>query len=187
VPPIERSTGKVELLFVGTWTPRKQLVRLLEALARLDSDYQLTVVGDPERDPSYAAQVRAALAGSPEVARRVTLVGKVDDARLAALHASSDLFVSPSDFEGYGMAIAEAVHAGLPVVAASGGAVPEVLRDGEEAILVPPVDTSALARALEQVIRDPRCRARMRRCAQSRRLPRWSESVERFERLLTTA
>ena len=63
----------------------------------------------------------------------------------------------------------------------------EVVRDGAEALLVPARDATALALALSLFISDPQRRARMRRLAGERRLPRWSDSVERFEQLLRTA
>jgi glycosyltransferase involved in cell wall biosynthesis len=178
--------GRVELLFVGTWTPRKQLLLLFDALRRLGPlDYRLTVVGDPSRDPEHARRVRETLSTTPDVASRTVLLGEVDDARLNALYATSDVLVSPSNFEGYGMAIAEALHAGLAVVATHGGAVPEVVRAGEDALLIPPHDVDALAAALAVVIRDREARAGLRQCAARRRLPRWNETVEQFERVLT--
>jgi glycosyltransferase involved in cell wall biosynthesis len=161
--------GRVELLFVGTWTPRKQLLLLFDALRRLGPlDYRLTVVGDPSRDPEHARRVRETLSTTPDVASRTVLLGEVDDARLNALYATSDVLVSPSNFEGYGMAIAEAFAHGLPVVTTRAGAVAQWIGH-RGALVVPDSSAARLKAALTLVLTKPTLRAELRRGALARR------------------
>lgn len=170
------------VLLVGHWTPRKGVLDGLTAVARLGPHVSLDLVGDQDRDPGYAARVRAALR-DPALAGRVRVHGRVPADVLAKLYASADALVLPSTYEGYGMVLAEALMAGLPIVATRVGAVPEVVRDGLEAALVPAGDVAALARAIDRVAGDENERRRRAQLAleQARTLPRWSESVVAFE------
>ena len=116
-------------------------------------------MGEQDRDSAYAARVRSALA-DPDLAGKVRVHGRVSAEALAALFAAADALVLPSTHEGYGMVLAEALAAGLPIVATRVGAVPEVVRDGQEAVLVPPGDVAALAPAIDRLARDPAERER---------------------------
>ena len=133
-----KQSGPVALLTVGAVVPRKGHDVLIEALAGLiDLPWRLTIVGDCGRDlrDGRAAQGRhrAASARPPRhhrgCGRRPT--------RLAALYASSDLFVLPSRYEGFGMAYAEAIAYGLPVIGTTAGAIPETV-PAQAGVLVPP-------------------------------------------------
>jgi glycosyltransferase involved in cell wall biosynthesis len=142
----------------------------------------LDLVGEQDRDSRYAAQVWSALR-DPALAGKVRVHGRVSSEALAALFAAADALLLPSTHEGYGMVLAEALAAGLPIVATRVGAVPEVVRDGLEAELVPAGDVSALAQAVDRLARDPDERHRRARLARERAqtLPGWSESVDAFE------
>ncbi len=118
------------------------------------------VAGDGARGPALRARVRAL-----DLERDVRLVGFRSDADI--LLAAADLMVISSDAEGLPLALLEAMAAGLPVVATAVGAIPAVLRDGRDALLVPPGDPRALARAITAAIRDPAASAR--RAARARR------------------
>ena len=172
----------LRLLLVGHWTPRKNILVALAALARVDPGVTLDLVGEQDRDPTYAEHVRSALR-DPSLAGRVRIHGRVPDDLLAGLYAAADALLLPSTHEGYGMVLAEALAAGLPIVATRVGAVPEVVRDGFEAELAPPGDVAALARAIERLAVEPAERQRRARLARERSqtLPRWSESVVAFE------
>ena len=117
---------------------------------------------------------------------RVRVHGRVPDDALARLYAESDALLLPSTHEGYGMVLAEAVAAGLPIIASRVGAVPEVVRAGLEAELVPPGDAGGMARAIIRLA-DPQ--ERQRRAAHAREraasLPRWSASITAFDALLS--
>jgi glycosyltransferase involved in cell wall biosynthesis len=169
------------LLCVASLTPRKGHLVLFEALAGLmDLDWHLTCVGSPERDPPTAQAVAAAIARLGLDAR-VTLVGEQDEAGLAPLYDRADLFVLASYHEGYGMALAEALARGLPIVATKAGAIPGTVPPSA-GILVEPGDPAALAGALRQIMTEPALRDLL--CAgaasERERLPRWDDAVRAF-------
>ena len=119
---------------------------------------------------------------------RVSLPGAVPDARLAALYGGADLFVLPSRFEGYGMAFAEALAHGLPVVGTIAGAIPETVPEGA-GVLVPPDNVPALAAALRRLIEDSDERRVMaaRALEASGQQPTWSRSGEIFAQAIEAA
>jgi glycosyltransferase involved in cell wall biosynthesis len=178
----------LRLLCVAHWTPRKGILELLAALERVSAPVELALVGDPARDPTYAAQVHSALA-RPALTGRVSVHGRVSSARLAAHYAAADAFVLSSSHEGYGIVLAEAIAAGLPIVATRVGAVPEVVRDGQETELVPFGDLAALAKALQRLAGDSTERARRAAWAQQRSasLPTWDQTGAAFEATLWSA
>ena len=96
------------------------------------------------------------------------LPGSVDAAHVAEFYDRSDVLVLPTFYEGYGMAVAEALARGIPVVSTRTGAIPDLV--GTEAgVLVPPGDEAALAEALRSVIDDPLLRARLQAGAREAR------------------
>jgi glycosyltransferase involved in cell wall biosynthesis len=178
-----RGSGQetVSLLAVGAIVPRKGYDVLLAALASLrDLPWRLTIAGDRSRDADTAARLEADLARS-NLADRVRFAGAVSAEQLAALYSSADLFVLASRFEGYGMAFAEAVAYGVPVIGTTAGAVPETV-PASAGVLVPPEDIAALAAALRQLIEDPARRYRLAASARSAAagLPTWPHAAELF-------
>jgi len=97
------------------------------------------------------------------------------------------VFVLASRFEGYGMAYAEAIARGLPVIGTSAGAIPETVPPGT-GIIVKPDDSPALADALRKIIEDPTERLRLRSAAGAAgaRLPTWQDSAKIFSRAIET-
>jgi glycosyltransferase involved in cell wall biosynthesis len=183
----ERGPGGevLRLLLVGHWTPRKGILEALDALARVRADITLDLVGEQDRDPAYAAKVWRALQ-APILRGRVRVHGRVSPEDLRLRFAEADALLMTSTHEGYGMVLAEALMAGLPIVATRAGAVPEVVRDGQEAELVPPGDARALARAITRLADDSAERRRRAGLARERAagLPRWSVSIATFDCLL---
>lgn len=188
--------SQARLLFVGTWTPRKGLLRLLGYLKELtDVEFALTVVGDPARDPAYAQVVRQTLEEVPGLAARTRVCGVVSDDELASIYASSDVLVLPSSYEGYGMVLSEALFAGVFVVAADVGATREVLGgycldeqrlDGQRrAALLPSDDPATWVHLLRQLVSNVR---QLRDGASAAtELPPWSDTVSTWHELLTAA
>ena len=130
---------------------RKGFDVLIAALATLaDLPWRLTIAGDRTRNPTVAARLDADIA-THKLRKRVEVLGAVPDQRIAALYAETDVFVLASRFEGYGMAYAEAIAHGLPVIGTTGGATPETVPGGA-GILVAPEDAAALASALRRLI-----------------------------------
>jgi glycosyltransferase involved in cell wall biosynthesis len=99
--------------------------------------------------------------------------------KLATLYASSDLFVLPSRFEGYGMAYAEAIAHGLPVLGTTAGAIPQTV-PASAGVLVAPDDVAALTAALRRLIDDPRERERLAAGARAVEFPSWQQQAARF-------
>ncbi len=190
-PPARRSDGggPLRLLCVATVTPRKGHLVLIEALASLgECEWQLLCVGSLTRDPAAAAALSAAIARH-RLERRVTLAGEWAPERLSAAYAAADVFVLPSFHEGYGMAFAEALAHGVPVVATAAGAIVETVPEGA-GILVAPGDAAALASALRQIVSDGDLRHRLAAGAvrAGAALPDWDATVRRwaaaFDRLV---
>jgi len=178
--------GVLHLLCVAALIPRKGHQTLARALALIaDHHWRLTCVGSVHRDPRTVEQLLARLRADG-LEDRVLLAGEVDESALAACYDGADAFVLPTFYEGYGMAVAEALAHGLPVVSSATGAIPELLADGA-GLLVPPGDPQALAAALLQVL-DPDARAQLARAARQTRdrLPTWEDATEKMANVLRT-
>jgi glycosyltransferase involved in cell wall biosynthesis len=177
---------------VGAVTSLKGQDLLLDALARLaDHAWTCTIVGGLARDPAFVEHLRAA-ASDRLAPDRVVLTGPLTGDALAQQYRQADLLVHPSRLEAYGMVVAEALDAGLPVVATEVGGVAEALGTtwlGVPGVLVRPDDPQALADALGGWLGDPRLRTRLRRAALTRRdtLPGWDATAARVAGVLAGA
>jgi len=182
VPPAEGSgSGPLRLLCVASLVPRKGHDILFHALAGLrDHPWNLDCVGSLKRDPAWVDAL-VHLRDELGLARRVSLLGSLDDDDLGRRYAAADLFVLPSRFEGYGMAFAEALARGLPILAADAGAVGATVPP-EAGVLVPPDDSAALGLALRRVLDDPILRRRLAAGARAAglRLPTWPQAAAAF-------
>lgn len=133
--------------------PMKGLVPLLRAVAKLrtERDLQVVVIGRPR--PGGRVDRTIAELGLGPVVRCVT---GVSDDELAGLYAEAQVAVVPSLYEGFSLPAIEAMACGVPLVATTGGAIPEVVgSSGSTALLVPPGDAEALAGAVRRVLDDP--------------------------------
>lgn len=181
--PAQRATGTgtpLQLLCVGAVVPRKGYDVLMEALSSLtDLDWRLNIAGALDRDARAVDALKAQIAVA-KLEGRVTLPGVVVPATLDRFYESADLFVMPSRFEGYGMALAEAMARGLPIICTTGGASAETVPD-RAALKVPPDDAQALMRALETALCDKRLRTRLADASweHGRTLPTWNETARR--------
>ncbi|KQP37237.1 glycosyltransferase family 4 protein [Pseudorhodoferax sp. Leaf274] len=191
VPPAQGSpdgsgeSGGLSLLCVATVTPRKAHALLLQALAGLrDRPWHLHCVGSLARDAATAAAAQA-LVPALGLAGRVTWHGELASAPLQALYLQADLFVLPSLYEGYGMAFAEALAHGLPVLGCAAGAVPDTV-PATAGVLVPPGDGDALQAALQDLLDDAPLRRALAAGARAAglQLPRWEQSAARFAAVL---
>jgi glycosyltransferase involved in cell wall biosynthesis len=188
-PPARGSSSLLlTLLCVAGFTPRKGHAILLEALAQLrERPWRLVCIGSLDRDPVTVQAIKQQLDGL-SLRDRVELIGELEPAQLAAYYHQADLFVLPSYLEGYGMALAEALASGLPIVSTTGGAIPETV-PADAGLLVPPGDSAALRDVLERLMEDNELR---RHLAQGARiaglaLPNWDTACARFVRELEKA
>lgn len=180
LPPRHRRVRA--LLCVAGLVPRKGHRVLVQALSRIrDLDWTLLCVGSLERDPATTRAVRRMISAAG-LDRRITLAGEWPPQSVAHAYRTADAFVLPSFHEGYGMACAEAMAHGLPLIATRAGAIPETV-PCQAALLVPPGNSMALARALRRLIAEPALAARL--AAGSRRagarLADWSRATEGWE------
>jgi len=176
------------LLSVGSVTARKGYDTLIAALALIaDLPWESRIAGSIERDKAALQTVREAIKGA-RLERRVTLTGSLDDRALAQEYDHATLFVLPSHFEGYGMAFAEALARGLPVVACAGSAVSTTV-PADARLLVPPGDPSTLAQALRTLLTDRNELARRADAAwrHAGLLPRWHDTARKFAQGLERA
>jgi glycosyltransferase involved in cell wall biosynthesis len=168
------------LVCVATLTPRKRHALLIDTLASLrDLPWHLACIGGLDLHPPTTAAVRAQLERLA-LTDRVELRGECSPSQLQAILHASDLFVLPSAFEGYGMAVAEALAQGVPVIATRTGAAAELV--GDAGLLVEPDDASGLERALRSLLADPREREARATAARRRAatLPRWPDSARQL-------
>jgi glycosyltransferase involved in cell wall biosynthesis len=155
--------------------PLKGLVPLLEAVAKLrtERDVELVVIGRPRA----GGRVDRAIARL-SLAPAVRCVSGITDRELATLYGEAQVAVVPSLYEGFSLPAVEAMACGVPVVATTGGALPEVVgNDGETGLLVAPNDPGALAAAIGRLLDDPGLRARLGAAGRERVLSRFTWAV----------
>jgi glycosyltransferase involved in cell wall biosynthesis len=157
--------------------PLKGLVPLLEALAKIRTrrdDVHLVVVGR-RKEGGLADRAMQELSLPDEAVR---FVHGIDDEELARLLASAEVAVVPSLYEGFSLPAIESMACGTPLVATTGGALPEVAgADGDTALLVPPGEPGPLATAIERLLDDTHLRARIGEAGRLRVLERFTWRV----------
>jgi glycosyltransferase involved in cell wall biosynthesis len=186
IDDLPRSTGSTrpgcQILSVGTLIPRKGHDVLMRALSRLfDLDWALTIAGGGGRDPVHTSEL-IALAEELKMNPRVHFAEDVTE----ALWTGADLFALTSYFEGYGVAIAEAMRRGLAVAVTNVGAVPTLV--GPEAgVVCVPGDVEQFSKAIRRLIFDRKLLQDMAQVAwrSAQLLPPWNEQAARLAALLT--
>lgn len=170
--------GSRTLMAVGRLVPQKGFDLLIDSFALIAAahpHWQLTILGDGPERAALTSQIATA-----ELADRIRLVGEVAEPR--AYLGQADLFVMPSRFEAFGVALVEAMDAGLAVVSfACESGPPAIVEHGVDGVLVPAEDVSALAKALAALMDDDERRAHLgsaarlsvRRYAPSAVMPLW--------------
>ncbi|WP_337191755.1 glycosyltransferase family 4 protein [Streptomyces sp. HUCO-GS316] len=177
-PAVPQKPGRI-VTTSSADVPLKGLVHLVEALAKVRTEHpdaHLVVVGKrPEEGPVAQTVERYGLEDAVE------FVKGISDAELVDLVRSAQVACVPSLYEGFSLPAAEAMATGTPLVATTGGAIPEVAgRDGETCVAVPPGDPGALAVGLSRLLGDPHLRARLGAAGRDRVLERftWARAAE---------
>jgi glycosyltransferase involved in cell wall biosynthesis len=171
---------QIRLLFVGNCARRKGLEYLAQALFLLKNPLvTLDVVGDFGFEPAYADQLRRDIEAL-DLGGAIRFHGRVSGEALRSFYSNADVFVMPSLYEGYGIVYAEAMRAGLPIIATQGGPASEIAREGENALFVPPADARSLATAIRSLAYDPGMRSRFARRSLelAQALPTWQGTCE---------
>lgn len=154
IAPVARrwySGGNLRVLFVGGLSQRKGLSYLLDALAPLGDAVSLTIIG--------------AGAGKELLGSRHRLLGNVPHARVIEEMRNHDVFVFPTLFEGYSLAVAEALSQGLPVITTPNSGAADIIVDGSQGWIVPIRDSEAITARLHQCLTAPTQVAAMGRSA----------------------
>ena len=176
------------LLCVASLIPRKGQDVLVHALSRLrDLPWTCVCAGSLDRVPDFATMVRG-LVHEAGLVSRVRFSGECESGQLDDFYHRASLFVLPSHHEGYGMALADALARGLPVLSTTGGAIPHTV-PGDASVLVPPGDEAALAEALRSLLADGTGAGRRTElaCAARRHaqgLPDWTQAAQGFAKAL---
>jgi glycosyltransferase involved in cell wall biosynthesis len=162
VEPIVRGRFNIRMpyvLYVGSLTERKNLIRLLRAFAKIQHrcpDYLLVLAGPRSWKQSPIESAVKEL----NLSERVQLTGPVTDHELPALYNGASLFAFPSLYEGFGLPVLEAMACGTPVVTSNTSSLPEVA--GDAAILVDPTNVEQIAEAMWLVLSQPALAAALR-------------------------
>jgi glycosyltransferase involved in cell wall biosynthesis len=168
-------------LIVGTIEPRKNHLAVLEAFEQVHAVHpgvSLVIVGSP----GWLSEPIMDRIGQFAWRLPVRQLSNVDDNALPALYARSSALVYPSWYEGFGLPVVEAMACGTAVITSDRGAMAEV--GGEDALLVSPDDTGAIARAMSQVLDDPDYRLGLTRGGIERaRHYSWDAAATAYRRL----
>jgi glycosyltransferase involved in cell wall biosynthesis len=150
IPEIERRKNRI-IVTNSADTPLKGLFFLFQAVAELvkTRDIEVTVIGAPKEDGSIVKLIRKLGIG-----HLIHFTGRIDHDEFVRQYARATVAVVPSVYEGFGLPVGEAMACGVPVISTTGGALPEVV--GDAGILVPPADHRALARAMREVLGNPK-------------------------------
>jgi glycosyltransferase involved in cell wall biosynthesis len=184
---VERIPGRL-ITTASADVTMKGLRYLLEALAKLRTErpVELVVIGKlKEGGPS------ARIIDELGLRDAVTFVTGVPEQRIIELYSEAELAVVPSLYEGFSLPAIEAMACGVPLVATTGGALPEVVgADGDTALVVEPGDSDALAAKIRLALDDPELRAAVGARGRQRVIDRWTwrhtaeGTVEQYRALL---
>ncbi|KJS03491.1 MAG: hypothetical protein VR65_00515 [Desulfobulbaceae bacterium BRH_c16a] len=178
--------GPLELLFLGIVIPRKGLLPLLSALAGIDRDvWRLSIAGSLDFDPAHAAEARQ-LVRQLGLSDSVRFLGPLEDDELVKILSNSHIFCMPYAYEGFGIAILEAMAFGLPAIGCRNGAAGETISHGTNGYLLAPDDCAGLKPLLVRLHRD---REKLRRlalaaCATFAGRPNWQDSTAAIDNFL---
>jgi glycosyltransferase involved in cell wall biosynthesis len=174
---------KKYILSVCTLEPRKNLASLITAYEKMpgQEQFQLVLVGMPGwiQDDFFKS------IGKLRLKRNIILTGYVPASDLAGLYTGAEVFVFPSLYEGFGLPVLEAMQCGCPVIASNSSSIPEVV--GDAGILVDPLDTTALASAIYQVIINTKIRKSLRQkgIIRSREFS-WEKTAKKLLRVINS-
>ncbi|HEX2069814.1 MAG TPA: glycosyltransferase family 4 protein [Actinomycetota bacterium] len=174
-----------DVLCVANGIPGKgvpEAITSIRAAAALGAE--LVVVGDPNKDEAEGERIQAAIS---DVNGPIRLVGVVDRDELSDLYAGARVLLTASRYEGWPIAVSEAMASGLPIVGFDAPGVRQLVRSSVDGLLVAPGDVVALSEAIRHVFNDGTRAREMGNAARERALtwPTWSETGERFVSVLT--
>jgi glycosyltransferase involved in cell wall biosynthesis len=187
LPEVQRVPGRL-ITTASADVTMKGLRYLLEAIAKLRTErhIELVVIGKLKEGGPSARTIDEL--GLRDV---VTFISGVPERRIIELYSEAEVAVVPSLYEGFSLPAIEAMSCGVPLVATTGGALPEVVgKDGDTALLVPPGDSDALATRIRTALDDAELRAAVGARGRQRVIDRWTwrhtavGTVEQYRALL---
>ncbi|WP_316189071.1 glycosyltransferase family 4 protein [Bradyrhizobium sp. SZCCHNS1054] len=184
----------VLLMFAGAVRPEKGVIQLAQAFSKLSEEHdnaflaiaggsKLWIDGDGPQETTEQ-QVRAILTNAV-ARRRASMLGVISPTALPSYYAAADVFVLPSMFqETFGLVILEAFAAGIPVIGARSGGVPELVENERNGLLVDQGDVDGLCRAMRRLLLDRTLRERLGAEARQTAVKMsWDNTVDRLERI----
>jgi glycosyltransferase involved in cell wall biosynthesis len=180
-----RADGPLRLAFVGNVVPRKGVLTLFEALAAVDREWEITLVGRLDAEPEYARRV-VERTRRLELDDRVTFAGELSDADLEAVFERSHALAVPSTYEGFGMVYLEAMEYGVVPIASAVGGAGEFVEDGQNGYLVDPTAPHAIAAPIDRLAADRDALATLGTAALETAAahPTWTETMDRVRTFL---
>lgn len=188
LPHIDRIPGRI-VCTTSSDVPMKGLAPMLEALAKVRTDHpdtRLVCIGKPKQNSTIPVLIEKLGLGDA-----IEFVSGVTTERIVELYAEAEVAVVPSLYEGFSLPAIEAMSCGIPLVATTGGAIPEVVGpDGVTAFSVPPGDSEALAAKIAWVFDNPEEAAKVGEAGRQRVIDHWSwrhtaeKTVEQYRALL---
>ena len=181
-----KQSGVLELIFLGNVIPRKGLLPLLRALAEVDTNFwRLSIVGDLDFDQTHASSARK-LAEYLKVSESVRFLGPQQDEKLVEILKNSHLLCMPYAYEGFGIAILEAMAFGLPAFGSTEGAAGETIRHEINGFLLNPDDLLGLNSILNKLYHDREKLTELSLAARETyiRAPGWQDAITTIESFL---
>jgi glycosyltransferase involved in cell wall biosynthesis len=187
--PPKSPSDEVHIITLGNIAPRKGTLHLVEAFIKIARpNAHLHIVGGFAWKGDPYNETLKQLAANSGMADRIHFHGRLPQEEVHRLLCQADIFAMPSLQEGFGMALLEAMHYGLPVITTNISALPELVEDGVNGLLVPPADSAALAKALERLVDSAALRQSLGNEARQRVEGRyaWKSRGQKFEQLMET-
>ncbi len=189
LPDRSSRRGPVKLLCVGSISPRKAQHLLVEACKYIErGSFEVEFAGSVESDMEYALSVQEAIKRE-HLSDSIRVSGELSPEDLIKAYFKADILVHPASWEAFGMSILDGMWFGLPVIASDIAAIPELVRDGENGLLVRQGDVEELADALNSLIRNKDLRLQMgeksRMFAENQN--DWADTGKEFMELVITA
>jgi len=131
------------------WKSPDLLISAFARVLKVVPGAKLVIAGSGREKDNLSRQIK-----DLNIANAVFMVGRLKKEKVAQLMATADVFVLPSKMESFGLTLLEASAAGLPVVCSNAGGIPEVFQDGFNALLYPPGDDNAMAKAIIRLLQD---------------------------------
>ncbi len=175
----------LQILFVGTVSPRKETLTLVKALNGVEGAWNADIVGNLDAHPDYVDRVRSQIKRSG-LSERITVRGPVSNDLLTRLLRRSHVLAVPSRYESFGMVYLEAMEYGVVPIASAVGGASEYIDDGRTGFLVDPGNSGQIQTILNLVQRNRKTLASLggRALKRTEAHPTWQSSLSRIREFL---